>query len=46
MRPNQALEGKTPAMAAKLTSAKLSMADLVRMIDQAEQEERLGLYSN
>jgi hypothetical protein len=46
MRPNQALEGKTPAMAAKLTTAKLSMADLVTMIDQAEQEERLGIYSN
>jgi hypothetical protein len=46
MRPNQALEGKTAAMAAKLTDAKLSMADLVGMIDRAEQEERLGLYSN
>jgi IS1 family transposase len=46
MRPNQALEGKTPAMAAKLMDAKLSMADLVMMIDRAEQEERLGIYSN
>jgi len=46
MRPNQALEGKTPAMAAKLTNAKLSMADLVTMIDRASEEERLGIYSN
>lgn len=46
MRPNQALEGKTPAMAAKLTGTRLSMADLVKMIDRADQEERLGIYSN
>ena len=46
MRPNQALEGKTPAIAAKLTAARLSMADLVTMIDRAQQEERLGLYEN
>jgi IS1 family transposase len=45
MRPNQALEGKTPAMAAKLAKAPLSMADLVAMIDRAGQEQRLGLYS-
>ena len=43
MRPNQALEGETPVMAAKLTDAKLSMADLVTMIDRAGLEERLGL---
>jgi hypothetical protein len=46
MRPNQALDGKTPAMAAKLTTTRLSMADLVGMIDRAGLEERLGLYSN
>jgi IS1 family transposase len=46
MRPNQALEGKTPAMAAKLATAKLTMADLVGMIDRAALGERLGIYSN
>jgi IS1 family transposase len=46
MRPNQALEGKTPAMAAKLTAKPLTMADLVGMIDRAELGERLGIYSN
>jgi IS1 family transposase len=45
MRPNQALEGKTPAMAAKLTDERLSMADLVLMIDRNEQESRLGIYA-
>ena len=44
MRPNQALEGKTPARAAKLTDAKLSIADLVAMIDRADRPETLSLY--
>ncbi len=44
MRPNQALDGKTPAMAAKLANAKLTMADLVAMIDRADKPEPLSLY--
>ncbi|MBV9549921.1 MAG: IS1 family transposase [Alphaproteobacteria bacterium] len=46
MRPNQALQGKTPAMAANLAKAPLTMADLVAMVDRAGLEERLGIYSN
>jgi hypothetical protein len=45
MRPNQALGGKTPAMAAKLSTAPLTMADLVGMIERAALGERLGIYN-
>jgi IS1 family transposase len=45
-RKNAALEGKTPAMAARLTEAPMSMADLVGMIDEAEAQNRLRTPSN
>lgn len=36
IRKNQALQGKTPAMVAKLADAPMSWADLIGLIDQAE----------
>lgn len=44
MRPHKTLDGKTPAMVAKLSTAPITMADLVGMIDRAVLEERLGIY--
>ena len=46
MRPHASLNGRTPAMAAKLADAPVTMTDLVKMIDRAELTERLGIYSN
>jgi len=46
MRPNQALQGKTPAMAAKIANAPVTMTDLVGMIDRSQLEARLGLYED
>jgi IS1 family transposase len=46
MRPHSSLNGRTPAMAAKLADAPVTMTDLVKMIDRAELTERLGIYSN
>jgi IS1 family transposase len=44
MRPHKTLEGRTPAMAAKIAQEPLTMADLVGMIDRSELETRLSLY--
>jgi len=46
MRPHASLNGRTPAMAAKIATAPISMADLVNFIDRSGLEERLGIYSN
>jgi len=36
VRPHSAINGKTPAMAAKLATAPLTMADIVRLADSRD----------
>jgi IS1 family transposase len=45
VRPHGSLGGKTPAMACGLAAKPMTMADIVKLIDRAEQTERLGIYS-
>jgi IS1 family transposase len=46
IRPNAAVDGKTPAMAAKLTTMRMTMADLIAQMDEAAFKLRLGINSN
>lgn len=46
VRPHASLKGKTPAMAASLADRPLTMADLIKMMDEAEFRAQLGKKSN
>lgn len=46
MRPHGALKGKTPAMAAGLTDAPMTMADFLKQMDVAEMTAKMGINSN
>ncbi|MDE1940201.1 MAG: IS1 family transposase, partial [Alphaproteobacteria bacterium] len=45
-RPHATLKGQTPAQAAGLTDHAMTMADIVKLIDDAEFDAKLGKNSN
>lgn len=45
-RVHKSLDGKTPAMAAGLTKTRMTLANIVELIDESERQNRLGNNSN